>query len=114
MIDQKNKMYYLKKFPNYQFFVLVGGVHVDTHGDGIKENDRFSLFFNQNKISYFSIMQNLLVGIGDIYENIVADAVYSNFSYIILPDHPIEFNRKEFCKVYNIDEQLFFRLAKEK
>jgi len=110
----RNTIDYIKKFPNYQFFMIVGASHVDTYGDKVKENDRFSQFFNQNKISYFSILEvsesekeaRKFAAATTRFEDIVKTDYSSVYSITLV--------RKVFCKVYNIDEQLFFRLAKEK
>ena len=87
---------------------MLGGNHLDTYGDMIKENDRFSLFFNQNKISYFSILEEPAINEAKYLEKI------SNGKFNDWIGKDVMQARSIFCQVKKCKEQLFFRLAKEK
>lgn len=107
----RNTIEYIRKFPNYQFFLLVGASHVDTYNDRVKENDRFSLFFNQNKISYFSILEvdvaTLVEKEKKSYESFLKSIKFDRFT------ETYDFFRRNFCILNNCDERLFFKLAEE-
>ena len=98
----------IKEFSESQIFVMLGGNHLDTYGDMIKENDRFSLFFNQNKISYFSILEEPAINEAKYLEKI------SNGKFNDWIGKDVMQARSTFCQVKKCKEQLFFRLAKEK
>ena len=106
----ENTIKHINIFPNHQFFFVVGIRHIDTYGDSIKENDRFSIFFNRNKISYFSFLQ--MPPTSEKEE--LLEKSKAKFYDLIDKARNVEPYRKKFCEFYNCKDDLFFRLAKER
>jgi len=95
----------LKKYPQHQFFVLLGAAHIDTFHDNRSDNDRFLKALRKENCSYMCFLQEK------------SKQTMPTWDFSVLANSKnltVRVYRKQYCAWANADEDLFFKLHQEK